>query len=95
MASTTQKLTYEVTCITLAYGSYGFEAITHLGINGRQWTKAEVIAALESAYPQYTFYTSVNGQVAILIVVDGPRGKYVRTWADGSPNNNLLELPRC
>lgn len=40
MTSTTQTLTYEVTCIKLAYGTYGYEAITHLGINGRHWTKS-------------------------------------------------------
>lgn len=95
MVSTTQTQTLQVTCVTLAPGYSGHEAITHLGINGHSWTKAQVIAAIESVYPSYTFYTSVNGRVAILKVVDSSRCKYVQSWVDGYLNNNLLELPRC
>ena len=28
-------------------------------------------------------------------VVNGPSGKYVRTYADGKWNDNLLALPEC
>jgi hypothetical protein len=27
--------------------------------------------------------------------VDGPNGKYLRTYADGQWNDNLLSLPEC
>ena len=33
--------------------------------------------------------------LAMIVVVNGPRGKYVRTDADGYWNDNLLALPFC
>jgi hypothetical protein len=42
-----------------------------------------------------TFYTLVDGNRGDIGVVDGPHGKYVRTYADGKWNDNLLSLPEC
>jgi hypothetical protein len=42
-----------------------------------------------------TFYTFVNGKRADIGVVDGPNGQYVRTYADGYWNDNLLALAEC
>jgi hypothetical protein len=95
MVSTTQTQTVQVTCVTVAPGSSGHEAITHLGGSGWRWTKAQVIAGLESPTRRYSFFTQIKGKTAWVKVVDGPYGKYVQTWADGYPNNNLLELQRC
>ena len=37
----------------------------------------------------------VNGKRANVGVVNGPNGKYVRTYADGVWNDNLLALYEC
>ena len=67
--------------------------ITHLGGAGWKWTRAEVIASIEAR--TNTFYTLVGGTRADVGVVDGPSGKYVRTYADGKWNDNLLALREC
>ena len=45
----------------------------------------------------HTYYTLVNGQVAILVVRQHPvSGRlFLQTIADNYPHNNLLNLPEC
>lgn len=69
------------------------EHITHLGGDGWRWSISQVIQSIDNG--TNTFFTLVNGRRANLGVVDGPRGKYVRTHADGIWNDNLLALPTC
>jgi len=69
------------------------EGITHLGGVNWKWPRSEVIRSIEGG--TNTFYTMVNGKRADVGVVDGPNGKYVRTYADGYYNDNLLALPEC
>ena len=42
-----------------------------------------------------TFHTMVNNKRADIGVVTGPTGEYVRSYADGIWNDNLLALPEC
>jgi len=93
--STTQSKTQtaQVTCITKADRTSTHEGITHLGGEGWQWTRAQVIAAIENK--SWAFYTNVGGQTAWVRVVQGPYGKYVQTYANGRWTNNLLSLPEC
>lgn len=67
--------------------------ITHLGGEGWNWTRAQVVASIEAK--TNTFYTMAGSTRANVGVVDGPNGKYVRTHADGKWNDNLLALPEC
>lgn len=69
------------------------EHITHLGGDTWTWTRSSVIGSIERG--ENTFFTFVNGKRAVVGVVDGDHGKYVRTHADGYYNDNLLALPRC
>lgn len=70
------------------------ESITHLGNPGEwKWTTSQVIESIENG--TNTFYTMVNGKRADVGVVNGPTGKYLRTYADDTYNNNLLALPHC
>ncbi|MBX4989555.1 DUF3892 domain-containing protein [Rhizobium lentis] len=87
-----------VTCINKRDRNSTHEGITHLGNpnsanGGWKWTRAEVIASIEAK--TNTFYTKVNGNRGDIGVVDGQNGKYVRTYADGKWNDNLLALPEC
>ena len=84
----------QVTCITKLNRSSTHEGITHLG--GTAWgkkTRQQVITDIESK--TNTYYTRVGGKRAEVGVVNGANGKYVRTYADGQWNDNLLALPDC
>lgn len=83
----------QVTCITKQAYSTGHEAITYLGGSGWRWTREQVSQSIEAG--TNTFYTQVNGRRADVAVVNGPSGKYLRTHADGTYNDNLLALPTC
>ncbi len=83
----------QVTCINKADRTSSHEGITHLGGSGWRWTRAEVIASIEAR--TNTFYTQVSGKRADIHVVNGARGKYVQTYADGVWSNDLLALPEC
>ena len=90
-----------ITCITLSDTNALHEHITHVGSpqfnpSGSKWTVAQVVQAIESKL--HTFYvTGSNGKRADVGVIDPKNGrpKYIRTYADGSWNNNLLSLPLC
>lgn len=82
-----------VTCITKADRDSKHEGITHLGGPNWYWTRSQVIASIEAK--TNTFHTLVDGNRGDIGVVNGPNGKYLRTYADGRWNDNLLSLPSC
>lgn len=82
-----------VTCINKQPRNNQYEGITHLGGVDWHWTREKVIASIEAK--TNTFHTLVNGNRGDIGVVDGPNGKYLRTYADGKWNDNLLSLPEC
>lgn len=87
-----------VSCINKQNRNSSYEGITHLGNpnssnGGWKWTRQQVIESIEAG--TNTFYTLVNGNRGNIGVVNGPTGKYVRTYADGKWNDNLLSLPEC
>jgi len=82
-----------VTCINKQQRNNPYEGITHLGGTNWRHTRAEVIAFIESR--QHTFYTHGREGRADIGVVDGPNGKYLRTYANGTWNDNLLSLDEC
>ena len=86
----------QVTCINKLPRNDTHEGITHLGGPagaGWKWTRSDVIKSIEAK--TNTFHTYVGGKRADVGVVDGPNGKYVRTYADGKWNDNLLALNEC
>ena len=83
----------QVTCINKQPRQDPHEGITHLGGTTWRWTRQEVITSIEAK--TNTFYTLVNGNRGDIGVVNGPNGKYVRTYADGKWNDNLLSLSEC
>lgn len=80
----------QVTCIEKQPLQNPFQGITHLG--GRDWRRErdEVAEAIEAGTD--SFYTVVNGRRAEIRVVNGPFGRYVRSYADGRWNDTLLAL---
>jgi uncharacterized protein DUF3892 len=83
----------QVTCVNKEPRNNTHEGITHLGGSGWHWLRSQVIQMIESN--THSFYTLVNGKRANVGVVDGPNGKYLRTYADGVWTDNLLALPEC
>ncbi|MCV0414123.1 MAG: DUF3892 domain-containing protein [Brevundimonas sp.] len=86
----------QVSCIKKQPRNDPYEGITHLGGTGGggwKWTRQEVISSIEAK--TNTFYTLVNGNRGDIGVVNGQNGKYLRTYADGKWNDNLLSLPEC
>lgn len=84
----------QVTCVSK--GAPNHEAITGVGGaggGGWWWTVPQVIESIETG--TNTFYTLGGGKRSDVRVVKGPTKKYLRTHADGIPNDNLLALPSC
>lgn len=85
-----------ITCITKSASNGGYEHITHVGspqFTGN-WTVAAVITSIDNQ--TNTFYVMSGGKRADVGVVR-PAGQkpYIRTYADGYYNDNLLALPNC
>lgn len=83
----------QVKCINKQPRNNTHEGITHLGGDGWKWTRDQVIASIEAK--TNTFFTRVGGNRAEVGVVNGQYGKYLRTYADGKWNDNLLALYEC
>ena len=83
----------QVTCINKLPRNDTHEGITHLGGKEWKWTRVQVIQSIQDK--SNTFYTLVNGKRADVRIIDGPNGKYVRTYADGILTDNLLALVEC
>lgn len=82
-----------VTCINKQPRDNPYEGITHLGGSGWKWTRQQVIESINAR--ANTFHTFEGGKRADIGVVHGPNGDYVRTYADGQWNDNLLALREC
>jgi uncharacterized protein DUF3892 len=85
-----------VECINKQPRDNPYEGITNLGGSaggGWRWTRQQVIDSIKSGAD--TFYTLVSGNRGDIGVVEGPNGPYLRTYADGKWNDNLLSLPEC
>ena len=82
-----------VTCINKQPRNNPYEGITHLGGQGWRWTRQQVVESIQAK--TNTFYTFVDGNRGDIGVVNGPNGPYLRTYADGKWNDNLLSLPEC
>jgi hypothetical protein len=82
-----------VTCINKQPRDNPHEGITHLGGKEWKWTRAQVIQSIRDG--TNTFHTFEGGKRADIGIVEGPNGPYVRTYADGQWNDNLLALPEC
>ncbi len=81
----------QITCVTRTAPTH--EAITGVGGLG-WWTSVDQIIRLIDARAN-TYYTLFGRKRADVLVVNGPTKRYIRTHADGLPNDNLLAFPGC
>jgi hypothetical protein len=86
----------QVECINKQPRDNPHEGLTHLGGKGGggwKWTRKQVIDSIRDK--SNTFFTLVDGNRGNIGVVEGANGPYLRTYADGKWNDNLLSLPEC
>jgi len=61
-----------------------------------RWTREQVIASIEAQTNTFFVVDPRNGKRADIGVVRTPgRAPYLRTYADGDWNDNLLSLNQC
>jgi len=89
----------QVTCTTKSVPNGGHEHITHIGgIGGNGWrlTKAVAINRIDGRIDFFYTIDRVTGVRADVGVVREPGiTPFLRTYADGIWNNNLVALPQC
>lgn len=87
-----------VTCITKPNPQSPHEHITHLGnpSAGWKWTREQVINSIDDK--TNTFFVidpQTNKRSEVGVVREAGKAPYLRTYADGNWNNNLLSLNQC
>lgn len=89
---------YQVTCITKPNTHSSHEHITHIGNPSTSWkiTTAEAIRQIEGKINSFYVKDQRTGQIAYVGVVRViGRNPFIRTYADGDWNDNLLSLNQC
>jgi hypothetical protein len=88
----------EVTCITKPNPQSPHEHITHLGSSRIpwKWTREAVIQSIDAKTNTFYVIDPRKGKRSdVGVVRPAGRPAYVRTYADGDWNNNLLSLNQC
>lgn len=89
---------FEVTCITKPNRFSPHEHITHIGNIARGWrlTREEAIRRIEGNLEAfYTVDWGTGRKVYVGVVRETRKVPYLRTYADGKWNDNLLALDEC
>lgn len=88
----------QVTCIIKPHPQSPHEHITHLGNPPAWlWTREQVVASIDAKTNTFFVRDPLTGKRADVGVVREEAGKapYLRTYADGCWDNNLLSLNQC
>jgi hypothetical protein len=88
----------KVTCIEKPHPQSPHEHITHLGNPAAdwKWTREQVIESIDAKTNTFYVIDPHNGKRSdVGVVRPVGRAAYVRTYADGDWNNNLLSLDQC
>jgi hypothetical protein len=87
-----------VTCIIKAHPQSPHEHITHVGNPAERWmwTREDVIASIDAQTNTFYVLDHVSGKRAdVGVVREAGKAPYLKTYADGQWNNNLLSLNQC
>jgi hypothetical protein len=86
----------QITCINKPDRNSPHEHITHVGGAGWKWTREAVIKSIDARANTFFVMDSAGKRSDVGVVDPGEgRPRYLRTYADGVWNNNLLSLPEC
>jgi len=89
---------FEVNCITKPNRESRHEHITHIGNTNANWklTRESAIQRIEAKTETFFTHDRQTGQKAYVGVVrEVGKHPYLRTYADGEWNNNLLAQDEC
>ena len=89
---------FQVTCITKPNRTNRHEHITHIGntAGGRKLTREDAIRRIDGKVESfYTTDKSTGAKVYIGVVREQGKVPYLRTYADGKWNDNLLAQAEC
>ncbi len=64
-------------------------------LNGYRWKDAELVAIANVKKDSSSYFTSVNGKSAWVVVGIHKGREYLKTQNDGYSPDNLLSLPEC
>ncbi len=87
----------EITCVVKPDRFSRHEHITHVGGSGG-WllTREEVIRQIESKISSFYVKDKINGKIAYVgVVKEAGKAPFIKTYADGYWNDNLLSLNEC
>lgn len=88
----------QITCIVKPNPQSPHEHITHVGnpAGNWMWTREQVIASIDDKTNTFYVLDSATGRRAdVGVVRETGKQPYLRTYADGQWNNNLLSLNQC
>lgn len=87
----------QVTCIIKPHPFSPHEHITHLGNPPRWvWTREQVINSIETGTNTFYVVDPISRKRAnVGVVREAGKVPYLRTYADGVWNDNLLSLNQC
>ena len=89
---------YQVTCINKPHHHSSHEHITHIGNLTDKWrlTREDAIERIDKKQDQfYTIDRTTNKKCYVAVVREKDKVPFLRTYADGKPNDNLLEQSEC
>ena len=88
----------QVTCIIKPNRDSTHEHITHIGNKAEGWNITREVAIQRIDSKEYSYYTIdafTRTKVYVGVVRPEGRAPYLRTYADGKWNDNLLALSSC
>lgn len=87
----------QVTCIIKPHPHSPHEHITHLGNPPSWvWTREQVITSIDAKINTFFVRDPSTGKRSdVGVVREAGKTPYLRTYADGYYNNNLLSLNQC
>lgn len=88
----------QITCIVKPHPQSPHEHITHVGNPASQWMwpREQVIASIDAKTNTFFVLDPATGMRAdVGVVREAGKQPYLRTYADGKWDNNLLSLNQC
>jgi hypothetical protein len=88
----------QITCILKPHPQSTHEHITHVGnpVNQWMWTREQVIESIDAKTNTFYVVDPATGKRAdVGVVRQSGKQPYLRTYADGTWNDNLLSLNQC
>lgn len=89
---------FEVNCINKPNRDSPHEHITHIGNTNGNWrlTRESAIQRIEGKTERfYTVDSQTGKKVYVGVIRESGKAPYLRTYADGKWNNNLLAQAEC